>query len=117
MRQIFLTVFIALLGLTASVYAQDFQTGSSMMNSGSSYSSSVSEVGASAATDMASTTYSGRVLRKDGEDSGWGEGAEYKESQDEGFPIGTPYVMLAFALIAAGVVAYRTRNAHVKSAK
>ncbi len=108
MKQIFtLTVFIALLGLTSSVYAQDFQTGSDIMNSGSAYSSSVSAVGAEQVDEMAPTTYSTRVMRRGDDD--WGE------NQNPGYggvdsPIGEPLVLLFFAAVAAAVISLRIRK-------
>lgn len=84
--------------------AQSFETGSSMMNSGSNYSSTVNEIGATNAADMAFGTAAapnrGRTF--DGETQ-----STDLESSDES-PIGdaVPFLLL----LAAGVAVFRWRK-------
>jgi len=107
-------LFILLMALAFSIsnkaLAQDFNTGSSLMNTGSAYSSNIYGVGAAGVDPMATTAAApnrGRmaIMDDDGdEESGWGNVG------DNTTPIGAPYIMLLFAAGAAGVVTVRKRK-------
>ena len=101
-------LFVAGFGLSAAAYAQDFNTGSDLMNTGSSYSSSVGEVGANGVNDMYTTASSPTrtVGARKVENPGLPDAGYQGDS-----PIGEPFVMLFFAAAAAAVVALRRRKA------
>lgn len=104
-KRIYLLIVALAFSFGLSASAQDFNTGSDFMNSGSNYSSSVGEVGSTNVDAMYSTTTTttrtaGARKLNGGRDMG-----------DKGpSPIGEPLVMLFFAAAAGAVVAIRRRH-------
>jgi len=106
-----LILFVSVAGLAT---AQSFgSTGSDIMNTGSTYSSTVSGVGATGVDPMYGTTASGPMRRSVTPDSGDDDTEHPSIMGDVGQvpePIGAPYILLLFAAGAAGVVALRRRR-------
>ncbi|GEM_PF-6181432 len=104
---------VAISALSAeTANAQDFQT-STMMNTGSNYSSSVTAVGAQSVGDMATTTYednSSRAnIRRIGGGGGMGEGDDPGQAAD-GSPIGAPLLPLVLMAAAYGTLRLRRKE-------
>lgn len=112
-KQIYLLTIAMLCAFGNVLCAQDFSsTGSDMMSTGSTYSSSVTGVGATGVNDMYSTAQAPSArpgARKSVIDEGYGEKEEVDEG-GEGSPIGSDAVLFFFAAVAAGVVALRRRR-------
>lgn len=93
--------------------AQEWQT-STMVGSGSTYSPQVNAVGATTASEMATTTSSYSPAkapggpRKIGEASGRNPG-DVSTGSDQS-PIGEPWVMAVFAAAFGGAIAFRRRR-------
>ena len=107
-NRIFIVLVAFAFGWCLSASAQDFNTGSDLMNTGSSYSSNVGSVGSTNVDAMYSTASSPTrtVGARKVENPGLPEGGE----QDPGSPIGEPLVMLLFAAAAGAVVALKRRH-------
>ena len=88
--------------------AQDMQSTSTMMPSGSQYSSPVAPVGAIDATPLSSTTYDAPSADRSGLRR---IGPTEPGQGDTGSPVGEAWVLLAFAAAGAGVVYLRRRKA------
>ena len=107
MKTKLLLIFMVLLPLSFSV-AQSSEpfnrgmvsTSSSMMQTGSAYSSQITPVGAT--SPIAATQYAPSNRRGAFETPG-------EANQSEESPVGEPYIMLAFAAIAAGAIYLRRR--------
>lgn len=110
---LFLPLLAVALSLSIATRAQDFNTGSGFMNSGSAYSSTVTAVGS---TGIDYSTDQGVANRGRGSVETPGSGTEHEGNQDGGyqdeknFPIGSSAILFAFAAMAAGVVAVRRRR-------
>jgi len=98
--------------LNIKALAQDFgSTGSSLMNTGSNYTSTVYGVGAANVDAMYGTTANGPLRRTTGSGSSssdWDDDTEVNPGDP--LPLGAPYILLLFAAGAAGVVALRRRR-------
>ena len=95
---------------TTQQRGQEWKT-TTMQGSGSAYSSQVTPVGATTATQQASTTYSNN-LPGGGPRKGFGTNTDGGTTTDESSPIGDAmWPLMAFALIFCGVVALRRRKA------
>lgn len=107
-KQIYLLTIAMLCAFGNVLCAQDFSsTGSDMMSTGSTYSSSVTGVGATGVNDMYSTAETPTTTTRPGARKLDGEGAN---PGDPGEPIGSDAVLFFFAAVAAGVVALRRRR-------
>ena len=78
--------------------------------SGSAYSSQVTPVGATAPNEMATTTYSGQSSNARRAAARRSFDTPYDPNQGDGYPIGTPLALLAFAAVGAGVVLKRKKE-------
>ena len=120
----------SLLPLAAN--AQEWQTTSTLKETGSNYNSQVTLVGAEKASliPMRSTSTmmaTCEVPTPSTESSGSGytsgrrrskePNEEVGDTSDESSPIGEPWVLLAFAAASAGVIAWRRRGALVQTSK
>lgn len=106
-------ILMAILLCGSIAYAQDFSTNSDMMNSGSKYASSVSEVGAEG-IEVTPFPNQGPRRAVANDNDPFGEGAEHESGQDEGFPIGEPWILVILAGVAAGVIALKHQK-HTKT--
>ncbi len=94
--------------------AQEWQSTSVMQTSGSTYSPQMTEIGATTASEMATTTtdtYSpANGPRRAKSDYGdlFDYGADTGQSTQS--PVGEPWILAAFALAFGGVVAFRRRR-------
>lgn len=95
-------ILMAILLCGSIAYAQDFSTNSDMMNSGSKYASSVSEVGAEG-IEVTPFPNQGPRRAVANDNDPFGEGAE-NDGKDLGSPIGEPWIMVILAISAAGIV-------------
>jgi len=110
-KRIYILLATIVFGMTTTALAQSFSTSSDMMNTGSTLSSNVYGVGAGSVDPMVSTASSSPVRRSSGEQKYDDFGNLIEDgNQDQGSPIGAPYIMLLFAAGAAGVVALRRRR-------
>lgn len=109
-KHLFIILATLFLGIASTVAAQDFNTSSTLMNSGSQYAPSVSAVGASSVYSEEPSEpaqASGRAgFRK------LGGVTEDEDERSEESPVGEPWIMLLFAAIAGGVVFYRQKRAN-----
>ena len=110
-KMIILLVLSALVVCSVPAKAQGWQeqqeqpawTSSTMLGSGSAYSSTVSPVGSCDAPQMATTSGStprGVSGRRNSGDFGDGGNVE-DDNQDIGSPVGDPWILLLFAIAAA----------------
>lgn len=132
-RMISMVAGLLLAGLLPlAANAQEWQTTSTLKDTGSKYNSQVTFVGAekaslipmrSTSTMMAtcevptpstespgSTHFGGPRRSKE-------EPGEVGDTSDESSPIGEPWVLLAFAAASAGVIAWRRRGALAQTSK
>ena len=105
MKKHFYLLMIAMLCAFGNVLcAQDFSsTGSDMMSTGSTYSSTVTGVGATGVNDMYSTTETSTTTTRPGARKsvgGYGTEEELGDPED-GSPIGSDVVLFFFAAVAA----------------
>jgi len=103
-NRLYILSTIVAISLTTTALAQDFNTGSQLMNTGSTYSSQVYGVGATAVDPVYGSTSNGVISR------GLGGVTEDDEERSDQSPIGAPYIMLLFAAASGAVVALRRRN-------
>ena len=111
----YILIFISVATLSVlnvhQVKAQDFHT-STMVGTGSQYSSSVTEVGAVSVSDLATTTYdqpnSRTNIRRIGGGGGMGQGDDPGQAA-EGSPIGAPLIPL-FIMAAAYALVKNKHN-------
>lgn len=102
---------------TTAQNAQEWQT-STMVGSGSTYSPQVNAIGATTATEMATTTSSyspAKAPNGPRREQAMGDGrtpGEASEGSDQS-PIGEPWVLALFALAFGGAVYVRRRKARV----
>lgn len=110
-NRIFIVLVAFAFGWCLSASAQDFSTGSDMMNSGSSYSSNVGAVGSTQAEAMYETTadYPTNTQRAGARKTTPGGMGDWDQSDKS--PIGEPLVMLLFAAAAGAIIAVRRRKA------
>lgn len=110
-KQIYLLTIAMLCAFGNVLCAQDFSsTGSDMMSTGSTYSSSVTGVGATGVNDMYSTAETPSTTTRPGARKGVG-GEEVNPGQGPTEPpIGSDAILFFFAAVAAGVVALRRRR-------
>lgn len=105
-KRIYLLIVALAFSFGLSASAQDFNTGSDFMNSGSNYSSSVGEVGSTNVDAMYSTTTTTTRTAGARKLNGGGDMGDKSEQS----PIGEPLIMLLFAAAAGAVVAIRRRH-------
>ena len=109
-RFVMILMAVALIALPTMAQQQEWQSTSSMLETGSSYTPQVNAVGATTVSEMATTTtdtYSPASgpnrAKKDFNNPG-----EYGQSGES--PVGEPWILAAFALAFGGVVAFRRRR-------
>jgi len=97
-----------------TAFAQSFSsTGSELMNTGSSYSSPIYGVGATAVDPVFGSNsgpMSRGIVTPDSDDDDTEHPSIMGDVGQVPEPIGTPYILLLFAAGAAGVVALRRRR-------
>jgi len=106
--RLFILLFALILSLSSTALAQDFSTGSSMMNTGSTYSSTIYAVEATNVDPVASTAAApnrGRMATFDDDD--W---EDTETDPGNPMPIGDVWSLLIYAAVAAGAVALRRRR-------
>ncbi len=117
MKKLFMIIMaVALIALPTMAQQQEWKSTSTMQGTGSSYAPQISAVGATSATEMATTTetYSPAKApggpRKDKEgNTGFGE-------WEEGSPIGDAVLpMLLCAAVFCGFIALRRKRSALKS--
>jgi len=111
-KKLIIISFACIFMLGLNLYAQEpsasWNSTSSMMQSGSSYSSQISPVGAENITYSSMDAPSGVSNRRNGFLTP-GDGVDPNTDTDS--PIGAPYIMLLFAGVAATAVAVRRKKA------
>jgi hypothetical protein len=110
-KMIIVLVLSALVVCSVPVKAQGWQeqqeqqgwTSSSMLGSGSAYSSTVTPVGSYDAPQMATTSSNSPMGMRGRQNSGdFGDGGNVEDdNQDIGSPVGDPWILLLFAIAAA----------------
>lgn len=108
---IIVLVLSALVVCSVPVKAQGWQeqqeqqgwTSSTMLGSGSAYSSTVTPVGSYDAPQMATTSSNSPMGMRGRQNSGdFGDGGNVEDdNQDIGSPVGDPWILLLFAIAAA----------------
>ena len=111
MRKLIMIIMaVALIALPTMAQQEQWQT-STMQTSGSAYSSQVTPVGATTAPSEATTTSANYAPSRPGQPRKSIEYNEEFDDNDEGSPIGEPWVLAIFAAVFAGVIALRKRQA------
>ena len=110
-KMIIVLVLSALVVCSVPAKAQGWQeqheqqgwTSSTMLGSGSTYSSTVTPVGSYDAPQMATTSSNSPMGMRGRQNSGdFGDGGNVEdENQDIGSPVGDPWILLLFAIAAA----------------
>ena len=110
-KMIIVLVLSALVVCSVPVKAQGWQeqqeqqgwTSSTMLGSGSTYSSTVTPVGSYDAPQMATTSSNSPMGMRGRQNSGdFGDGGNVEDdNQDIGSPVGDPWILLLFAIAAA----------------
>lgn len=110
-KMIIVLVLSALVVCSVPVKAQGWQeqqeqqgwTSSTMLGSGSAYSSTVTPVGSYDAPQMATTSSNSPMGMRGRQNSGdFGDGGNVEDdNQDIGSPVGDPWILLLFAIAAA----------------
>ena len=100
--------------LPTAIDAQDWQT-NTMQGSGSNYSSPITPVGATNVDQQATTTYSSpRRIGGRHNDGDFGPGQD-GGVQDPNSPIGSEWILFAFAALAAGVMVIKKQVINTKN--
>ena len=111
-KKLIIISFACIFLLGGRLYAQEpsasWNSTSSMMQSGSSYSSQISPVGAENIDFSSASAPSGVSNRRNGFITP-GDGVD--PNTDPESPVGSPYIMLLFAVAAATVAAIRRKRA------
>ena len=112
-KKLIIISLVCIVSFGFSVSAQEpfnssWNSTSSMMQSGSAYSSQVSPVGADNVGYSASTTYDS-PSRVSNRRNGFDMGAEANQSEES--PVGDSYILLLFAAVAMAVTVVRRRKA------
>lgn len=116
MKRLLITLVLgALIAHLTPVVAQssgEWQSTSTLPASGSAYSSQVTPVGATTVQSQATTAGSSplRVGRGPRKDDDFNNTSDAGDTTEEGSPVGSPLVLLSFALAAAAVIRYRQAN-------
>ncbi len=130
-KMIIVLVLSALVVCSVPANAQGWQeqqeqpgwTSSTMLGSGSAYSSTVTPVGSYDAPQMATTSSNSPMGMRGRQNSGdFGDGNEgggnvEDDNQDIGSPVGDPWILLLFAIGAAIFVNRKAAKAKIEEAK
>lgn len=126
-KMIILLVLSALVVCSVPAKAQGWQekqeqpawTSSTMLGSGSAYSSTVTPVGSYDAPQMATTSSNSPMGMRGRQNSGdFGDGGNVEDdNQDIGSPVGDPWILLLFAIAAAIFVKRKVAKAKSEEAK
>lgn len=100
-------------------HEQQGWTSSTMLGSGSAYSSTVTPVGSYDAPQMATTSSNSPMGMRGRQNSGdFGDGGNVEDdNQDIGSPVGDPWILLLFAIAAAIFVKRKAAKAKSEEAK
>lgn len=126
-KMIIVLVLSALVVCSVPAKAQGWQeqqvqqgwTSSTMLGSGSTYSSTVTPVGSYDAPQMATTSSNSPMGMRGRQNSGdFGDGGNVEDdNQDIGSPVGDPWILLLFAITAAIFVKRKAAKAKCEEAK
>ena len=126
-KMIIVLVLSALVVCSVPVKAQEWQeqqeqqgwTSSTMLGSGSAYSSTVTPVGSYDAPQMATTSSNSPMGMRGRQNSGdFGDGGNVEDdNQDIGSPVGDPWILLLFAIAAAIFVKRKAAKAKFEETK